>query len=172
MKISKIIVVVFLLGMVGYALWEGIINKPAATGVEIGNQAPDFSLQQMDSTNVKLSSFIGKKVILNFWASWCGPCEAEMPEMQVFHEESGEEVVILAVNLTTTEKGLDTVTAYVKEKELAFPILLDVTGTVNNTYQVYSLPTSFFIDTKGIIQHKVVGAMTLETMKKYTDKMD
>lgn len=169
---KKIIAIAVLLILGGYALYQSVLNKPVTTGIEVGNAAPDFELQLLNGEKVKLSSFQGKKVILNFWASWCGPCQAEMPEMQEFHDTYGDETVILAVNMTTTEKNLDVVKNYVKEKGLTFPVLLDETNNVSTSYQVYSIPTSYYIDAEGIIRHKYIGAMSLDMMKSETKKMD
>jgi peroxiredoxin len=169
---KKMIAIAVLLILGGYAVYQSVLNKPVTTGVEVGNVAPDFELQLLSGESVKLSSLQGKKVILNFWASWCGPCQAEMPEMQEFHENYGDETVILAVNMTQTEKNLDIVKNYVKDKSLTFPVLLDQDNNVSTTYEVYSIPTSYYIDTEGIIRHKFIGAMSLDMMKSETKKMN
>lgn len=77
----------------------------ARNGIEVGKSAPDFELTKLDGTNVKLSDLKGKKVILNFWATWCGPCQQEMPDMEAFYKEHKENVEILAINYTPSEKG-------------------------------------------------------------------
>lgn len=169
---KKIIAIAVLLILGGYAVYQSVLNKPVTTGIEIGNAAPDFELQLLSGETVKLSSFQGKKVIVNFWATWCGPCQAEMPEMQEFHEAHSEETVILAVNMTTTEKNIDNVKNYVSEKNLTFPVLLDLTNDISTSYQVYSIPTSYYIDTEGIIRYKYTGAMSLDMMKSETKKMN
>ena len=93
----------------------------ARNGIEIGKSAPDFELTKLDGTNVKLSDLKGKKVILNFWATWCGPCQQEMPDMEAFYKEHKENVEILAVNYTPSEKvGEEKVSNFIKEKELLF----------------------------------------------------
>ena len=79
----------------------------ASNGIEIGKSAPDFELTKLDGTNVKLSDLKGKKVILNFWATWCGPCQQEMPDMEAFYKEHKENVEILAINYTPSEKAGD-----------------------------------------------------------------
>ncbi len=77
----------------------------ASNGIEIGKSAPDFELTKLDGTNVKLSDLKGKKAILNFLGNWCGPCQQEMPDMEAFYKEHKENVEILAINYTPSEKG-------------------------------------------------------------------
>lgn len=119
----KLTIIVVLLCLAGYAAYEQFGNKEQAVkvkqekseavmkeiiarnGIEIGKSAPDFELTKLDGTNVKLSDLKGKKVILNFWATWCGPCQQEMPDMEAFYKEHKENVEILAINYTPSEKG-------------------------------------------------------------------
>lgn len=132
-------------------------------GLKIGAKAPDFELKTLSGETVKLSDLKGKKVMLNFWATWCPPCKAEMPAMEQLHKEAGGDIVILAVNI---DPHLD-VKAFVDENGITFPIPLDEKDKVNETYQVLSIPTTYFIDTQGNIGNKYIGAMNLETMKQY-----
>lgn len=132
-------------------------------GLEVGNIAPDFELKLLTGEATKLSDYRGKKVMLNFWATWCPPCKAEMPEMQQFYEATKDEVATLGVNM---DPHAD-VAGFVKNMGITFPILLDEKNEVNKDYQIISIPTTFFIDENGVITHKFIGAMTLDDMKKY-----
>lgn len=134
-------------------------------GLGIGLKAPDFELKNLAGESVKLSDYEGKKVMLNFWATWCPPCKAEMPDMEEFYNDSGDDIVILAVNIDTNND----VAGFVKKMGVTFPILLDTDNRVNKIYQIISIPTSYFIDEKGIIRNKHIGAMDIETMKKNMD---
>ncbi|MGA9225616.1 MAG: redoxin domain-containing protein, partial [Mesobacillus sp.] len=117
-----------------------------------GAEAPDFELTALDGKTVKLSDYRGKKVILNFWATWCPPCKAEMPHMQNFYEENKDKgVEILAVNLTNMDKGVDEVQKFVKEYGLTFTIPLDEEGVAGTTYQAFTIPTSYILDENGVI---------------------
>lgn len=136
-------------------------------GIDIGLEAPDFEIKTLDGKTVKLSDFQGQKVMLNFWATWCPPCKAEMPDMQKFYKEEGEHIQILAVNI---DPEYD-VAGFVKEMMIDFPILLDEDDEVMNAYQILTIPTTFFIDEKGIIQNKFMGAMTLKKMREYLKTM-
>jgi peroxiredoxin len=173
--IKKVIAAVILIGLFTVAIVQAMDKnvenetsvQTGGTGISTGVKAPDFELKMLDGKNIKLSELQGKKVILNFWATWCPPCKAEMPEMQKYFEENPKDVVILAVNI---DPQLD-VQAFVDEMGITFPIPLDEEDTVNSIYQVISIPTTYFIDTKGIIQYKHIGAMTYDLMKNNVSSM-
>jgi peroxiredoxin len=137
------------------------------TGLGIGLKAPDFELENLQGETVKLSDYEGKKVMLNFWATWCPPCKAEMPDIQKFYTEKGDEVAILAVNI---DPQYD-VAGFAKEMRINFPILLDEEEKAVKAYQILTIPTTFFIDEKGIIRNKYLSAMPLEIMRQYIDEM-
>jgi peroxiredoxin len=129
-----------------------------------GFLAPDFSLQTLDGKTVSLAALRGQPVLLNLWASWCGPCRAEMPAMQrVYEEYQDQGFVILAVNATNQDR-VNSVGAFVAEHGLTFPVLLDTDATVSQAYQLRSLPTTFFIDQGGIIQEVVIGGPMSEAL--------
>jgi peroxiredoxin len=172
--VKKVIAAVVLIALLGVAIVQAMdkkaepenVSQEAANmgGLKVGAKAPDFELKTLAGDTVKLSDLKGKKVMLNFWATWCPPCKAEMPAMEEFHKEAGDDVVILAVNI---DPHLD-VKAFVDENGITFPIPLDAEDKVNETYQVLSIPTTYFIDTKGNIGNKYIGAMNLDAMKQYT----
>lgn len=153
---------------------EEAVNNEDIPGAKLsslreGAEAPDFELTTLDGKTVKLSDYRGKKVILNFWATWCPPCKAEMPHMQNFYEENKDQnVEILAVNLTNMDKGRDAIDAFVKEYGLTFPIPLDEEGDAGTTYQAFTIPTSYILDEKGVITKKIVGPMDENMMKDLT----
>ena len=142
------------------------ITEAAEVGIQKGNKAPDFELLNLNGNPVKLSNFAGKKVILNFWATWCPPCRAEMPHMEKFYEDHKRDVVVLAVNLTQTEKKQSDVKDFVDDYGLTFPIAMDAKGDVSSTYQIFAYPTSYIIDSQGIIQEIFQGAINYDIMEK------
>jgi thiol-disulfide isomerase/thioredoxin len=190
--VKKLLATVLLLGLIGYALWQALLPKEAAidkqleeqyadyvngsadveevpvSGLEKGKQAPDFTLPSIDGKQTSLADFQGKKVILNFWATWCPPCKAEMPEMQKFHEQYGKDVSIVAVNLTSTEAGPKQVQSFLKERGFTFPVLLDQKDVVGTKkYQVITIPTSYFINEQGQIVERVDGPMNFAQMERF-----
>lgn len=142
------------------------------TGPQIGFTAPDFTLKDLNGNTVKLSSFRGKPVYLNFWASWCPPCKKEIPEIQKFYQQNKDKVAVLAVNITFNDKVSDVVNI-LKANNASFPVLLDtdVNSSVANAYQVYGIPASFFIDKSGIIRETHVGGMTLAMLQEALKKV-
>ena len=141
-------------------------NDEIKIGLEKGNLAPDFELTTLDGRKVKLSDYRGKKVILNFWATWCPPCRAEIPDMEKFYSSyKDKDIVILGVNLTKAEQDQTSVKSFIKEYRVTYPILLDKESLAAEMYQVSAIPTSYIIDPQGTIIQKIVGPMDFETMK-------
>ena len=125
---------------------------------EDGAMAPDFTVQTLDGESVTLSDLRGNPVFLNFWTTWCGPCVAELPDIQEVHEEkSVEGLVVLAVNLGERES---TVEAFIESNDYSFEVGLDENGAVAQAYEVVSIPATFLIDSEGIIQSEKVGMFT------------
>lgn len=149
-------------------------------GLGNGDTPPDFTLTSLDGEDITLSDLRGKKVVLNFWATWCPPCKAEMPHMQSFYDKYGQEknVEIIAVNLTSAERDVtadakvDTVMTFRDSFELTFPILLDPENSAGSDYQIITIPTTYFIDSNGYIQRAIKGPMDVDMLKEYVDALD
>jgi peroxiredoxin len=130
----------------------------------VGFIAPDFELETMQGESIHLADLRGKAVIINLWASWCGPCRAEMPAMQtVFEKYADEDFTILAVN-ATNQDDISSARAFASELGLSYPILLDVNGIVSDLYNLRALPTTFFIDPEGQIQEVIIGGPMAEAL--------
>lgn len=132
-------------------------------------KAIDFKLKDLNGREVSLSDFKGKKVYLNFFATWCSPCKAEMPEIQKLYEETKDsDLVILAVDLG---EDSGTVSNFINNKKYSFNVLLDSNNLVAEKYQITSIPASYFIDKDGNIIDKHIGGMTIQDMKSYINKL-
>lgn len=137
------------------------LTDPNAIGWSVGSQAPDIELKDLKDDTVRLSDLRGKPVLVNFWATWCVPCRTEMPILEkkyrAYKESQG--FTILAVDVKD-DSGVDAVRSFLGELSLTFPVLLDGEGDAGTAYNVLGLPTSFFVDRKGVIRATRVGAMS------------
>ncbi|SFC63865.1 Peroxiredoxin [Bacillus sp. OV322] len=149
---------------------KGKEGRQTSAGVKVGEEAPDFDLYTLEGKKVKLSEFKGKKLLINFWATWCEPCKEEMPHLEEFYKNSASNAVILAVNIDPEND----VEGYAQKMGLTFPILLDnqeKSKAVNERYGVAAVPSSFLVDSKGVIRQKFIGAINFDVMKKSMEKL-
>jgi cytochrome c biogenesis protein CcmG/thiol:disulfide interchange protein DsbE len=158
-----------ILGMGALWIWFTMANFAPGTNGETpaphqGFSAPDFTTQSLTGEDISLSSFQGRPVLVNIWASWCLPCRKEMPAMEkIFQDYRDNGFTVLAVNATSQDK-INNVKTFVDEYQLTFPILLDEDSAIVNAYQVSAFPTSFFISADGTIQDVVVGGPMSEAL--------
>jgi thiol-disulfide isomerase/thioredoxin len=132
-------------------------------------QANDFKLQDLSGKNVSLSDFKGKKVFLNFWATWCPPCRGEMPDIEKLYDETkNSDLVILAINIG---EDRDTVQSFLKSNNYNFNVLLDIRQSTAGKYNISGIPTSYFINKDGTVSAKKTGAMSLLEMKSYINAL-
>ena len=129
------------------------------------NPAPDFTVYDRNGQPVRLSDMFGKPIVLNFWASWCGPCRSEMPDFDEVYRLLGDEVVFMLVNLTDGEvETMQSASAFIDSMGYSFPIYFDLTDEAAYTYGIRSIPTTFFISARGNFVAYAEGALDYETL--------
>lgn len=159
-----------LIVMVGAIIFALVSNIQAdKTIYQVGDEAPDFELKQINKNNeletIRLSDFKGQGIMLNFWGTWCKPCEEEMPYMQELYPVYKEKgIEIIAVSLDNTELVVD---RFIDKYDLTFPIPHDKTGEVRDLYKIGPIPSSIFINPDREIQRIVNGALSLESLESY-----
>ncbi|MEX2356474.1 MAG: TlpA disulfide reductase family protein [Thermaerobacterales bacterium] len=131
---------------------------------QVNYLAPDFELEGLDGEMIRLSDYRGQVVFINFWATWCPPCLAEMPEMAKLHDNDPD-LTIIGVNLVHTESSPAAVSEYMNRHGYEWATALDTNGDIAVQYRALSLPTSLFIDREGVVRARHVGAMTLPMME-------
>lgn len=133
-------------------------------GLNVDNLAPNFETVQDDGKPLKLSDLRGRVVVLNFWATWCGPCKIEMPEFQAAFTENGDKgFTVVAVN---NLESVDTVVEFRKQMELTFPLVMDEKGAIQKTYGIFSYPSTFILNREGVIIARQLGAMTADQINE------
>ncbi|MBE5804123.1 MAG: redoxin domain-containing protein [Clostridiales bacterium] len=129
--------------------------------------APDFTVYDGQGNAVRLSSFVGKPVVVNFWASWCGPCKSEMPDFQKAWEQYGDGVQFMIVNMTDgRQETLESARAYIDKQGFTFPVYYDTDVDAAMAYGVSAIPATYFIAADGSLTARASGAISLATLKK------
>ncbi|WP_027409182.1 TlpA family protein disulfide reductase [Anoxybacteroides tepidamans] len=170
---KKIIAIILLLGLTGYGIWQALAagqQHKKEEGLAVGDTAYDFALHTLDGKEIRLSSFRGKPVIVNFWATWCPPCQKEMPEMEKFYKSHKQDIELLSVHLTSQDRR-ENLQPFIKQYGLTFPVVMDEKGKILKLYQIQTIPTTYIIDRDGVIHKKVVGPMTYKQMKDIADSL-
>ena len=145
-------------------------GETAAETEEKGSEAPDFAVYDLEGNAYKLSDFRGKPVLLNFWASWCGPCQMEMSDFQKFYETHGDKVNFVIVNLTDgQQETVESASAFIAEKGYTFPVYYDTDIDAAMKYGVSAVPVSYFIDAEGYFVAWAQGALSADMLQQGMD---
>ncbi|MCL6587475.1 MAG: thiol-disulfide oxidoreductase ResA [Anoxybacillus sp.] len=165
--ILRTAVLLLLLTAVGYTIYSNFFTEK--TEIKVGATAPDFVLTDLNGKKHRLSDYRGKGVFLNFWGTWCKPCEREMPfinEQYKTYKKQGVEV--LAVNVGEPKLSVQ---KFVDRFGLTFPVVIDREDQVMNAYEIDPLPTTFLIDKNGKIRAIITGTMTEEKVQQYMESI-
>ena len=145
--------------------YDEVVEDEFTSDISIGEEAPNFTLKNLEGEEVSLSDYRGNIVLVNFWATWCKYCDIEMPDLQKLDSEN-EDLVVLAVNVMEDES---TVEEYIEKGGYYFDLALDKEGDIAKTYLVSCLPTSYFVDKDGILLGGVPGMMTYAQMNQLVE---
>ena len=148
--------------------------KPAPQEEQKGESpsalAPDFTVTDSDGKTVKLSDFRGKPVIVNFWASWCGPCRSEMPDFNAFYDKYGDQIHFLMVNATDgSRETVEKAKRFIEKEGYTFPVYFDESGMASATYGVSGLPSTFFIGAAGEPIARTSGIISRDLLQQGID---
>lgn len=166
--IIRTVILVVLLAAVGYTLYANL-TKDEVQKVAIGKKAPDFQLVDLNGEIHQLSDYEGQGVFLNFWGTWCKPCEKEMPFMEnQYHQFKDKGVQMIAVNVGESEFA---VKKFAERLDLSFPIVIDTDGDVQTAYGINPLPITFLIDKEGTVIESYTGSLTEEKIAEFMKKI-
>lgn len=147
---------------------QGAVNSGSAQTLAIGQMAPDFQTVSLDGDDIILSDLQGKVVLLNFWATWCGPCRIEMPLFERVSSQYGDEFVILAVN---AEETPEQIAEFRNQFRLTFPLALDEDGTIQRQYNILNYPTTYILDREGTIAAQHFGTFSPSDLSAMLDDL-
>ena len=165
--VVRTIILLVLVGALAYTLYTNFFTDKQLVG--IGDEAPNFVLTDLNGNQVEFDSYRGKGVFLNFWGTWCKPCEKEMPYIEnQYHVYKDLGVEVLAVNVGEPELSVKN---YVERKGMTFPVAIDEKLEVMDAYGVNPLPTTFLVDKDGKIVDIITGQLTEELIKSHMERI-
>ncbi|MGG1518352.1 TlpA disulfide reductase family protein [Paenibacillus oryzisoli] len=170
-KIISIAILVIVIGLIGYRVVQHMNQKTltAEEAAKVNELAPSFTLQSLDGQSFAVGGERDKPLFLNFWASWCGPCEEEAPDLVNVYKKYQGKFDLYAVNVTPGDK-MDNIKKFVDTYQYPFPVLLDKEGKNADAYSVIAIPTSFLIDRHGVIR-EVIHVLSAKELDKKLAKL-
>lgn len=144
-------------------------GRAAAVLPSLDEPALDFTLANLDGTSLSLDDLRGKNVLINFWATWCGPCRQEMPMIEAAYQAYAPDLVVLAVNIGEEPWR---VKKFVHDLGLSFEVLMDEDNQVQSLYRVRAYPTTYLVDTQGMVRAQHIGLLSEAQLEKYLERVD
>jgi peroxiredoxin len=166
-QIWKPLVIVLLVGVLAVSLYmqvSSLERPPIGTG--IGELAPDFTGTTLEGETITLSDFRGQVVMVNDFATWCGPCQAETPYLVEVYNAEGGDMVIIGLNL---QESKSKVSEFKKQYDVPYPLVMDPDGELTEIYRPIGLPTSWFMDSDGVVRYVHAGPMTTAMLQEALD---
>lgn len=178
-KVWVIIAVIFAVIMISAAvLYPRLSEKYSAdtkqdsTVSEDAAKADDFTVYDSEMNEVKLSDSFGKPIVINFWATWCGPCKSELPAFDAMYKKYGNDVVFMMINLTDGyRETVSSVEKFLPNSGYSFPVYYDIQYDASDAYGVHSIPETVFINADGSVYHSQIGAMSEDILENYITEM-
>ncbi|MFD2117288.1 TlpA family protein disulfide reductase [Paenibacillus yanchengensis] len=146
-----------------------ILKVNAGFSPTVGHEMVPFQLPDMEEESVWIKSGEKKLIFLNFWASWCGPCELEAPDLQKLHEKYGDVMTIYGINSTKNDKER-AARQFVEDYKFTFPVVFDREGDITKLFKIQSYPTNFLVDSNGVIRERIPGVITYEDWERRIEK--
>ncbi|MBQ9358045.1 MAG: TlpA family protein disulfide reductase [Abditibacteriota bacterium] len=179
MKAVYLLIVLIIVIIGAYAAYAPLAKKAsadkpqpkAAASAGPAEKAPDFTVTDPNGNKVSFSSMIGKPVIVNLWATWCGPCKMELPDFQEASLKYPDRITFMMVNLTDGDETVDTVRKFMKDNGYTFPVYYDTEQSAAKAYDVTGIPTTVFIDPQGNIVSKQIGMLSKEELQEGIDSL-
>lgn len=176
-KTYKLLIIFAIVGLVLALVAAGLLltqgnrenETPSKPSSNVKEPSPNFTLNLLDGGNFNSSDYKGKPVLINFFASWCLPCREEMPVLEkIVHEYKPKGVVFLGIAVDDTEEKMKD---FIAKYGVTFPVGLDKTATIQKSFGIYGIPTTYFIDKQGVINYFHSGAVTEELLQHELDKL-
>jgi thiol-disulfide isomerase/thioredoxin len=136
-------------------------NTHPAAGVLVGNRLPQFTLNALAGKEIRVGA-PGKATVLNFWATWCPPCRAEMPELEEFSRKYGTQVNFYAINI---QEPAEKITEFMQQRNFSMPVLIDKDGETARTFRINAIPTTVIADKQGVIRYRKSGTVTISELE-------
>ncbi|MFJ7737783.1 TlpA family protein disulfide reductase [Lysinibacillus sp. NPDC097287] len=175
-KMGLIISLVLIVTLIGIVVKNEFANDQTFNALikkEDGTEqiAYETKLVRFDKSETTLEDYKGKILVLNFWASWCGPCINEAPDLNEFYKKKPKNVEFLAINMTSKEKGVESVEKFADQYNIKFPIFLDEKGLLLKSFEIMGYPTTIIIDTDGVVQYRVQGEVNQDELNELVSQL-